>query len=264
MTTTETIPITTAMVARAIDHTLLALPLLPTRQAAIEALCKEALAHGFAAVCIRPADVALARQFVSAVSVSGSPVAIASVIGFPEQKVTLAEARQRACIGAAAAGDKCREIEAALNAGAQELDVVLDVALFLRELAAEGDMPGTVQSLRAMRDAAGTRPIKLIVETDLLTPEALTRAIRVCLDTGMDTIKTSTGMISDGIGATPALIAGIRETVQAAGGAGLSIKASGGIRTATQAVDLIRAGANRLGTSTGVAIMSALQAQAPD
>jgi deoxyribose-phosphate aldolase len=194
--------------------------------------CAEAREHGMCAVCVAPVWVALAaRELV------GSQVRVASVIGFPHGN-TLPEA-------------KAREARLALDAGASELDMVLQVgALRSRDTAlVRRDIAGVV---RAARERGAQ--VKVILETALLTEAEKRLACRLAEEAGADFVKTSTGFGPGG--ATQADVRLLREAV----GDRLGVKASGGIRTLGQALAMVRAGADRLGTSASVAILAELAA----
>lgn len=208
--------------ARTIDHTLLK-PDATARQ--IETLCAEAREHGFFAVCVNGSRVELARHLLD-----GADVKVACVVGFP--------------LGAMSADAKRYETEAAIDDGAQEIDVVLNIARLK-----EGDNDYVLRELRDVVEAADERTVKVIIETCLLTQEEKTRACRLILDSGAHFVKTSTGFSAGG--ATIEDVKLLRQTV----GPKFGVKAAGGIRDAATALAMIEAGATRLGTSNGVAIV---------
>ncbi|HEX6881882.1 MAG TPA: deoxyribose-phosphate aldolase [Planctomycetota bacterium] len=213
-----------AELAAAIDHTLLA----PTATAAdVERLCDEARAHGFASVCVNGVHVARCRA-----RLAGSAVRVACVVGFP--------------LGADAPGAKRRAAEIALADGAEELDVVLQLgALRAGDHAlVEHDLAGVVAAARA---AGGL--VKAILETGLLDAEETRRACRIAEASGASFVKTSTGFGPRG--ATRADVLLLRQCV----GLRLGVKASGGIKSAALARELLAAGATRLGTSASLAIL---------
>jgi deoxyribose-phosphate aldolase len=208
--------------ARFIDHTLLA----PGADApAVERLCAEAREHGFAAVCVRAEWAPLARRMLA-----GASVRVAVVVDFHEGKGTT--------------GARVAEAEAALKAGADELDLVAP----LPELLA-GRWGRAFEDLRAVVTASSV-PVKVILETARLSPDQKVAAAAVAVAAGAAFLKTSTGFA--GGGATVEDVALLREV--AAGRA--AVKASGGVRTAADALAMIRAGATRIGTSSGVAIVT--------
>lgn len=216
-----------AELARYIDHTVLK----PEASAQdIERLCAEALEHHFAAACVNGSRVALARHHLE-----GSEVKVAAVVGFP--------------LGAMGSDAKRYETEAALDDGAQEIDLVINVGRLK-----EGDDAYVLRELRDVVEAADERPVKVILETCLLTEEQKVRACRLVLDSGAHFVKTSTGFSSGG--ATIEDVRLLRATV----GPAFGVKASGGIRDFATAMKMIEAGATRLGTSNGVAILKGIPA----
>ncbi len=220
-----------ALAAR-IDHTLLRPEATP---ADVDRVCAEALRYGCAAVCVHPIYVARA-----AARLAGTPVKVATVVGFP--------------LGASLTAAKVAEAALALGQGAQEIDMVLPVGLLKAgELAA---VRADLQAVIAVCHAAGAL-CKVILETALLTPEEKVLAARLAVEAGADFVKTSTGFGPGG--ATVEDVALLRRAV----GPSIGVKAAGGIRTAEQAVAMIEAGADRLGTSATVAILEAVPSAAP-
>lgn len=214
-------------VASLIDHTLLK---PDAQERDIAQLCREAHEFGFAAVCINPYWVRFAAD-----QLSGSPVRICTVIGFP--------------LGANDIRTKLSETEVALSEGARELDMVQNIGA-LRS--------GTIDTLReeiaelATLAHAGRGLLKVILETCLLTEEEKITSCRVAADGGADFVKTSTGFST--AGATVADVQLMRRTV----GSFLGVKASGGVRTLAVLREMVSAGANRIGTSSGVNIVKEL------
>jgi len=217
--------------ARLIDHTALK---PDTTEARIRTLCEEARRYGFAAVCVNPCYVPLAAELLR-----GSTVAVCTVGGFP--------------LGANRTAIKAAEAEQAIRDGAAELDMVLNIGFLksgrLREVLE--DIRAVVDVARAARPPAGRDRIlvKVILETALLTDAEKETACRLALEAGADFVKTSTGFA--GGGATVEDVALMRRVV----GDRMGVKASGGIRTRAQAEALVAAGASRLGTSAGVALI---------
>lgn len=208
--------------ARLIDHTLLK----PDATASdIERLCTEAREHRLFAVCVNGSRVAQASQVLD-----GSGVKVAAVVGFP--------------LGAADSDSKRFETEAALDNGAAEIDVVINIGR-LRD----GDHAYVLRELRDVVEAADERPVKVILETCLLTREEKIHGCRAALDSGAHFVKTSTGFSTGG--ATVEDVKLLREIV----GPKFGVKAAGGIRDTRAALAMIEAGATRLGTSNGVAIV---------
>lgn len=244
--------------AQAIDHTKLVFAPEENETAAIEQLCNEAAAHGFYAVCVRPQHVTLAKS-----ALQDSTVRVATVIGFPAGKVRLSDEQTQPTIGAAPFTDKVHETLKAVADGADELDLVIDVALLKAEV--QSGRHELREELSAIRDAAAGVPIKVIIETDLLTNDEIVKVTEWCAKTGMAMVKTSTGMVEGGQGATLEVVNLIAQTLkrlnvfavfEGAPSAGqVGIKASGGIKTRAQAMVFLEAGASRLGTSAGSAIV---------
>lgn len=215
--------------ARFIDHTLLS----PTATLHdIERLCAEARQYGFAAVCVNPAYVPPASK-----ALQGCEVKVCTVIGFP--------------LGASSTAAKVAEAAAALQDGATELDVVLNLGWLKSGLtrAVLDDLRAVVQTARQIRPPA---LVKVILETCYLTREEKILACELAVQAGADFVKTSTGLGSGG--ATPEDVQLLRRHIPPHAG----VKASGGIKTADQALAMLQAGATRLGTSSSLAIMQQL------
>ncbi|MGI4871016.1 MAG: deoxyribose-phosphate aldolase [Janthinobacterium lividum] len=215
---------TPALAAR-LDHTLLR----PDCTAAqVQQLCQEARQYGFASACVPPCYVALA-----AAELSGSSVAVCTVIGFP--------------LGYNSPRVKFREAEIALAEGATELDMVLNVSALK---SGQFDVVrAEVEDLSDLADLHGAI-LKVILETALLSEEEIATAARLCAEVGAHFVKTSTGFASRG--ASVADVELLRSVLPAE----VRIKASGGIRTRAQALALLAAGADRLGTSNSLAILA--------
>lgn len=238
----------TQRLARSIDHTKLTFAANEEEAAAIEAICREAKEAGFFAVCVRPRHIALAKTCLS-----GSDVKVATVIGFPDHKVQLSAERQLPTIGKIPLTEKVAETEQAIHSGANELDLVIDVAGLKQDVKS-----GTHQvrdELMAIANASQGRPIKVIIETDLLEESEIVQVTTWCAETGMAMVKTSTGMVEGGQGATLSAVKLIADTLRHLGTSSVGIKASGGIKTRDQALAFLNAGVNRLGTSSGLAIV---------
>jgi deoxyribose-phosphate aldolase len=213
-----------AQLARLIDHTNLKADATPEQ---VTKLCDEALHFGFASVCINPSYVALAGRLLK-----GSQVAVCTVCGFP--------------LGSSVPEVKAYEAAASINAGAREVDMVINVgALKAGDYAAvKNDITAVVQACRASKATS-----KVIIETCYLTNE---EKIAVCLlaqAAGADFVKTSTGF--GPAGATVDDVALMRRTV----GPAMGLKAAGGIRDLATAQAMVRAGATRIGASASVKIM---------
>ena len=212
-------------IASFIDHTVLK---PDATLADIQQICKEAVAHGFAAVCVPPFYIAQARQ-----ALEGTPVKLATVIGFP--------------LGYSATVAKVEEIKRGIDEGADEFDIVINIAAaknanwtFVRN---DIDRMLTACHLRA-------KQIKVIIETALLTETEILEICKICNDLEPDYVKTSTGF--NGAGATPEIIRLLRANLKKE----IKIKASGGIRSHEDAQALIEAGADRLGTSRGIELVA--------
>lgn len=208
-----------------IDHTLLKPEATPLD---IERLCSEAARFKFAAVCVNPAFVALAAS-----ALKGSGVAVASVAGFP--------------LGATTSGIKAREAKEAISDGAEEIDMVMAVGLFKG-----GDRGAAARDIAEVVRAAEGHAVKVIIETGLLTAREIADASLLAADSGAAFVKTSTGF-----GPRGATVEDIRIMREAVCGRA-RIKASGGIRTRQQAMEMIAAGASRIGTSAGIAMIAEL------
>jgi deoxyribose-phosphate aldolase len=211
--------------AQYIDHTILK----PDASArAVEQLCEEAREFGFFSVCVNGSRVAQARTLLN-----DSGVKVAAVVGFP--------------LGATDSDTKRFETEAAVDNGAEEIDLVLNIG-WLKE----GEDAQVSRELRDVVEAADERTVKVILETCLLTREEKIRACQLVAESGAHFVKTSTGFGAGG--ATLEDVKLMREQV----GPKFGVKASGGIRDTATALAMIKAGATRLGTSSGVAIIQGL------
>ena len=205
-----------------IDHTLLK----PTATAdEIITLCEEAKTYRFYAVCVNSCYLELARK-----SLKGSEVKLAAVVGFP--------------LGAMATGAKLAETRYCLEQGADEIDMVMNLGWFKSGMQEE-----VVEEIRQMKALIGDKVLKVILETCYLTADEIRLACAICLEGGADFVKTSTGFGPGG--ATLEAVGVMKESV----GNQTGIKASGGIRDRETALKYIRAGATRIGTSSGVNMM---------
>lgn len=209
-------------VAAMIDHTLLKPE--GTAEQVIQ-LCAEARQHGFASVCVNPCYVPLAKD-----QLKGSQVKVCTVIGFP--------------LGATTTKTKTYEAQEAIENGAGEIDMVINVGSVK-----SGDWDHVKNDIESVViAAAGKALVKVIIETCLLTDEEKVQVCTICKMAGADFVKTSTGFSTGG--ATAEDVALMRKTV----GSEMGVKASGGIKSAQTAQAMLTAGANRLGTSSGIAI----------
>ena len=209
--------------AGTIDHTLLK----PDATAAqILKLCDEAKAYHFASVCVNPSRIALAAK-----ALEGSDVTPCCVVGFP--------------FGAIPTESKAAEAAVAVKNGAREVDMVIDIGA-----AKDGDWDYVQRDIAAVKAACGAAKLKVIIEACLLTDEEKVKACLAAKAAKADFVKTSTGYSKSG--ATVQDVALMRKTV----GADMGVKASGGIHTREEALAMIEAGANRIGASSGIAIVS--------
>jgi deoxyribose-phosphate aldolase len=203
-------------IAKYIDYTLLKATATP---ADIEKLCSEAKQYGFFSVCVNSGYVPLAVE-----QLKGSKVKVCTVVGFP--------------LGAMSTQAKLYETSVALTQGAQEIDMVLNVGLFL-----SGNVAKVLEEIALLKQETGDRVLKVIIETCYLNDEQKRLASQVCVDAGADFVKTSTGFGTGG--ATLADVQLIKEVV----GDRAKIKASGGIRDKQTALQYISLGVSRIGAS---------------
>jgi deoxyribose-phosphate aldolase len=220
-------PTSPLALARLIDHTLVR-PDATLRD--IEKLCAEAREHHFYSVSVNGAWIVEARHFLE-----DCDVKVGGAVGFP--------------LGAMATDVKRFETEAAIDDGAHEIDVVLNIGRLK-----DGDDQFIFRELCDVVEAADERPVKVILETCLLTDAQKVRACKLAVESGAKFVKTSTGFSTGG--ATVDDVKLMRKTV----GPKFGVKASGGIRDTKTALAMIAAGASRLGTSSGVAIVKGLAA----
>jgi deoxyribose-phosphate aldolase len=214
-----------SFIARLIDHTILK---AVATQADVARICDEARQYSFASVCVNPTHVPLV-----ATKLAGSPVKVCTVVGFP--------------LGATSTAAKVAETRQALADGAQEIDMVLDIGAMK-----DGRYETVQEDITAVAQAthAGNAALKVIIETCYLTDAEKETACRLSVAAGADFVKTSTGFGTGG--ATAEDVALMRRVV----GPGVGVKASGGVRGLTDALAMVRAGANRIGASSGLAIMA--------
>lgn len=209
-----------------IEHTLL------KQDAKLEDFIKlfnEAKAHKFLGVCINPAYVKLAKE-----NLKDNDVKVVTVIGFP--------------LGANRSDVKAFEASKAVEDGADEIDMVINVTAIKNK-----DYDFVVNDIKAVKAACKDKPLKVILETDLLEKDEIKKACELCVEAKADLVKTSTGFVKGGVGAKAENVKLMYETVSPYG---LKVKASGGIRDKETAVKMIEAGAERLGTSSGVKIVA--------
>lgn len=213
-------------IASYIDHTLLRPEATPDQ---IASLCAEAKQYHFASVCVNPSYVKLASDLLC-----DSDVLVCTVIGFP--------------LGATLTDVKLFEASVALNNGADELDMVINVG---RLRAGDLDyVRAEINILAALAHQYMGPILKVIIETALLTDDEKIAACLLAREAGADFVKTSTGTLAGGATVNDIML--MRATV----GPIIGVKASGGVSTYAQAIKMINAGANRIGTSKGVAIVN--------
>ncbi|MDP6542847.1 MAG: deoxyribose-phosphate aldolase [Phycisphaerae bacterium] len=218
-----------AQLAKYIDHTML-MPDAP--DAAFDKLVEEAIEWGFFSVCVNSSRVAYVAK-----KVQGTDVKVSAVIGFP--------------LGAMDSTAKAFEARRAISDGAHELDMVMNIGAMK-----SGDIKLVENDIRAVRRATrGTTILKVIIETSLLTDDEKVLACEISKRAGADFVKTCTGFA--GGGATPHDIALMRRTV----GPQMGVKASGGMRNYPRAIQIIAAGANRIGAVSSVAIVTGQEGQ---
>ncbi|MSU62998.1 MAG: deoxyribose-phosphate aldolase [Pedosphaera sp.] len=215
--------------ARLIDHTLLR---ADASLHDIEKLCAEARQQGFFSVCVNGSRVAQACALLEETEVK-----VCTVVGFP--------------LGASDCDAKRYETEVAIDNGAAEIDVVINIGKLK-----DGDDNFILRELRDVVEAADERLVKVIIETALLSNDDKIRACHLIAESGAKFVKTSTGFGPHG--ATVEDVRLLREAV----GALFGVKASGGIRDTTMALAMVAAGATRLGTSASVAIVQGLPTDA--
>jgi len=219
-------PITREKLAKMIDHT----QLNPSAEyQKIERLCEEALKYGFHSVCVNPCHVSRCAKLLK-----DSEIKIDCAVGFP--------------LGATTAEVKAFETRNAIENGAHEIDMVINIgALRSRDYKlVKRDIEGVVK-------AAQGRVVKVIIESGFLTDEEIVKACELAKEAGADFVKTSTGFGPKG--ALPSHVKLMRKTV----GKDMGVKAAGGIRDFRSALRLIEAGANRLGTSASISIIEGME-----
>ena len=209
--------------ARYIDHTLLK---PDATRAQLEQLCAEAAEHQFSTVCVNGSRVEVAYSLLE-----DCDVQVCTVVGFP--------------LGAMEADAKRYETEVAVDVGASEIDMVMNVGRFK-----DGEHDYIVREIRDVVEAADDRVVKVILETCLLTNDEIAKACKLVTQAQAHFVKTSTGF--GNAGATLEHVRLMRETV----GQFAGVKAAGGVRNGNDAQAMIEAGATRIGTSNGVAIVS--------
>ncbi|MDE8276990.1 deoxyribose-phosphate aldolase [Erysipelothrix rhusiopathiae] len=205
-----------------IDHTLLK---QNATEAQIRVLCDEAKEYDFMSVCINPGFVSLCNELLS-----GTDVKVCTVIGFP--------------LGANTTEVKVFETKNALENGADEIDMVINVSALKDK---KYDL--IENEIRSIKDACGENILKVIIETCLLEDDEIVKVCELAIAAGADFVKTSTGFSTGG--ATFEAVKLMKDTVKNQA----SVKASGGVRSQEDMESMIEAGATRIGTSSGVALV---------
>ncbi|WP_299778630.1 deoxyribose-phosphate aldolase [uncultured Formosa sp.] len=216
-------------IAKYIDHTLLKSSATVTD---INTLCEEAIKYNFYSVCVNSFYVPVVKPLLA-----GTDVKVCTTIGFP--------------LGAVTTETKVFETTKAIEQGAQEIDMVLNVGM-LRS----GDFEYVYNDVKAVKACMGDVTLKVILEISELTDAEIIKASEICLKAKADFIKTSTGFSASG--ATLEAVKLMKETANGQA----KVKASGGIRDLETALAFIEAGADRIGASAGVAIVEAYNAKA--
>ena len=208
---------------RYIDHTLLK---PESTQTQIDKLIAEAVEYQFASVCVNPTWVSYAAK-----ALKGTEVNVCTVIGLP--------------LGANTSSVKAFETKDAVANGADEIDMVINIGQLK-----SGQYDAVEADIRAVVEASGDKLVKVIIETCLLTDGEKVKACQLAVAAGADYVKTSTGFST--AGANIADVTLMRKTV----GPNIGVKAAGGTRSYADAEAFIKAGATRIGTSAGVAIVN--------
>lgn len=208
-----------------IEHTLLK---QDATKEELKKLFKEAKQHSFLGVCVNGANVKFAKD-----SLKGTNVKVVTVVGFP--------------LGACHSDVKAFEASKAIEDGADEVDMVISV-----QSIKDKDFDYTKKDIETVKAACKNTPLKVIIETDLLTKDEIKKACEIIKEAKADFAKTSTGFVKNGVGAQVEDVKIMSEVLK---GSNVKIKASGGIKDKEKAIALIEAGASRLGTSSGVKIV---------
>lgn len=211
-----------------IDHTLLK-PEATNEQ--ITKLCEEARQYNFASVCVNTCYVPLAKQLLA-----GSDVKVCCVVGFP--------------LGAMDTVSKAFEAKTAVENGAQEVDMVINIGALK-----DKDYDYVTKDIAAVVEASKPAIVKVIIEACLLTDEEKVEACKCSMNAKAEFVKTSTGFSTHG--ATPEDVALMKKTV----GDVCKVKAAGGVRSYNDAMKMIEAGADRLGCSAGIKVMEEAKAR---
>ncbi len=218
--------IDTKLLAAKIDHTILKAD--ATKQQVID-YCRQAKENGFASVCVNPCHVSLV-----AAELKGSEVKVCTVIGFP--------------LGAESSDIKAYAAGIAVKEGAYEIDMVINIGAMK-----DGDFDYVEKEIKKVVDASGSALVKVIIETCYLDQEQKIQACKLAVKAGAQFVKTSTGFGT--AGATAEDIRLMKGIV----GDGIGVKASGGVRSYREAMEMLDAGADRIGTSSGLKILGEIK-----
>lgn len=210
------------MMNKYIDHTLL--KAVATKDD-IKKLCDEAIKYNFKAVCVNPSNVALAKDLLK-----DSDVLVCTVVGFP--------------LGANTTKVKVYEVDDALANGADEIDMVINIGKFK-----EQDYDYVLDEIKALRIATKDKTLKVIVETAYLSEEEIAKVTELVVEANADFVKTSTGFADRG-----AILRDV-EIMKSVTKDAIEIKAAGGVRSPEDLEKMVQAGATRIGTSSGVALI---------
>lgn len=208
-----------------IEHTLLK---QDAKKEEFIKLFEEAKKYNFLGVCVNPLYVELAKEHLK-----DSAVKIVTVVGFP--------------LGANRSDVKAYETRLAIEDGADEIDMVINVTALKNK-----DYEFVKKDIKTVKASCKDKPLKVILETDLLDKEEIKKACEICIEAKANFVKTSTGFVKGGVGAKAEDVELMYKTVSPHG---LKVKASGGIRDKETAIKMLEAGAERLGTSSGVKII---------
>lgn len=212
-------------ISKYIDHTILK---PNATKADVEKICEEAVAFGFASVCVNQYYTKFVKQ-----QLENTDVKVCTVVGFP--------------LGAVSKEVKAFETAKAVEDGAQEIDMVINIGALK-----DGDYDIVLEDIKAVVAAAKDVIVKVIIETCLLTEEEKIKACELAVSAGAHFVKTSTGFSTGG--ATVSDVALMKKTV----GNRAKVKASGGVRDIDTALKMIEAGAERIGTSSGISIVQSV------
>mgnify|MGYP005779993359 FL=1 len=208
-----------------IEHTLLKPDI---KEEELIKLFEEAKKFNFKGVCVNGINVKKAKDFLK-----NTNIKVVTVVGFP--------------LGACISEVKAFEAEKAVEDGADEVDMVISIQAIKNK-----DYEYALNDIKTVKNAIGNTPLKVIIETDLLTKEEIIKSCEIIKKAKADFAKTSTGFVKNGLGAKAEDILLMAEVLK---DSNVKIKASGGIKDKQKAIDLVHAGASRLGTSSGVSLM---------